>query len=54
MQRTFWDDTLVPPFKMFNISQMKTSYLKRTIENKGEHMNKAEHMGIRNKYKTGS
>ena len=54
MQRTFWDDTRVPPFKMFNISKVKNAYLNRTIELKGNHMTHAEHMGIRSRFNTHS
>jgi hypothetical protein len=54
VQRTFWDDELVPAKKMFNISKVKTEMLKKTIEIKGKHLAKEVHFGVRKKYGTGS
>ena len=36
IHETFWDDALVQPYKIFNISQMKQELLLQTIQNKGE------------------
>ena len=54
VQRTFWDDELVPAMKMFNISKVKTELLKKTIEIKGKHLPKEVHFGVRKAHGTGS
>jgi len=54
VQRTFWDDVLVPPMKLFNISKVKMELIKWTVEHGGVHPPKDIHFGIRKKYGTGS
>ena len=52
IQKTFWDDELVPAYKMFNISQVKTKLLQRTVELKGKHAQREPHFGIRKGFGT--